>query len=512
VLLLALAVAASTVAWCLAGSAERSTLDQADHSVGADLRLAETGAVTAPGRAARLAELPGVRAVLPAARSELQSGTGKPAELIALDATAAAGVVRIRPDLADGDAAGLFRALAGRRVTAPVIDLPAGARRLTGSLTGGRAETVAVFTGTAGDALRVPLGNSGRFSVDLPASTAPLRLAGFLVTARGTPADQVQWRLAGLATESGPLSLAGGDWRSVGRSTVAVDAEVQGTALGSTVQIGANGEAPFAVVQRAGPGPVPVLATPQAMTALQLKVGARSPLRLAGSDIFVQVVGTVTALPGTREPAAILADLPSLTTTLLAGEGLVRAPQEWWIATTAGTGAETATAAGRLPGLQVFDRTAAAATFAGGAYGEGARIALFAAALGAILLAAVGITVDVRTTARRRITELAVLHTLGAGSRLLARSIMVEQAFLAGMGVLVGLVVGLGVAATMAPLLILTPTAGRPVPPPLLEFDWPLVAGTAALLLVLALGLSALVGTTLRRRLAVAQLRIGADR
>ena len=160
----------------------------------------------------------------------------------------------------------------------------------------------------------------------------------------------------------------------------------------------------------------------------------------------------------------------------------------------------------------MLDRRSAAATFAGGAYGEGARIALFAAALGAILLAAVGITVDVRTTARRRITEHAVLHTLGAGSRLLARSIMVEQAFLAGMGVLVGLVVGLGVAATMAPLLILTPTAGRPVPTPLLEFDRPLVAGTAVLLLLLALGLSALVGTTLRRRLAVAQLRIGADR
>jgi hypothetical protein len=64
----------------------------------------------------------------------------------------------------------------------------------------------------------------------------------------------------------------------------------------------------------------------------------------------------------------------------------------------------------------------------------------------------------------------------------------------------------------MAPLLILTPTAGRPVPPPVLDVRWSLVAGTALLLLVVALGLSALVGTTLRRRLAVAQLRIGADR
>ena len=60
------------------------------------------------------------------------------------------------------------------------------------------------------------------------------------------------------------------------------------------------------------------------------------------------------------------------------------------------------------------------------------------AALGAVLLAAVGFAVDVRATARRRVTELAVLHTLGAGPRLLARSLVVEQAFLAGVGVLVG--------------------------------------------------------------------------
>jgi predicted lysophospholipase L1 biosynthesis ABC-type transport system permease subunit len=320
----------------------------------------------------------------------------------------------------------------------------------------------------------------------------------------------VPWRLTGPATESGPLPL-GGDWLSAGRSQVGA-MQVRGTVLRTSVTIGFNGEAPFAVVRRAADGPVPVLATPQALTALHLEVGGRSPLRLAGADVFVKVVGTVSALPGTVEPAAVLADLPSLTTTLLQDEGIVRPPQEWWIATTAEDAAATVTAAGRLPGLEVLDRRSAAATFAGGAYGEGARIALFAAALGAILLAAVGITVDVRTTARRRITELAVLHTLGAGSRLLARSIMVEQAFLAGMGVLVGLLVGLGVAATMAPLLILTPTAGRPVPTPLLEFDRPLVAGTAVLLLLLALGLSALVGTTLRRRLAVAQLRIGADR
>jgi hypothetical protein len=510
VLLLALAVAASTVAWCLAGSAERSTLDQAGHSVGADLRLVETGAVTAPDRAARIAALPGVRTALPAWRTGLQSATGESAELIALDASAAAGVVRIRPDLAGGDAAGLFRATADRRTAAPVIDLPAGARTLTGRLGGGRSETVAVFVGAAGDSVRIPLGGPGRFSVPLPASATPLRLAGFLVTARGEPGSEAAWRLTGLATDSGALPLGSGEWHAAGRSQDG-KAQVEGAALTSSTTIGVNGEAPYAVVVRTREQPVPVLATPQAQTALHLSAGTTTPLRLAGTEVYVRVVGTVAAVPGTVEPAAVLADLPSLTAALLT-DGVVRPPGEWWVATTPGELSTAVAAAPGLPGLDVLDRSSAAAVFAGGAYGEGARIALFAAALGAILLAAVGITVDVRTTARRRITELAVLHTLGAGSRLLARSIMVEQAFLAGMGVLVGLVVGLGVAATMAPLLILTPTAGRPVPSPLLAFDHLLVAGTALLLLALALGLSALVGVTLRRRLAVAQLRIGADR
>ena len=77
---------------------------------------------------------------------------------------------------------------------------------------------------------------------------------------------------------------------------------------------------------------------------------------------------------------------------------------------------------------------------------------------------------------------------------------------------LVGLGVGVAVAATMAPLVILTPSADRPSPPPLLSVDWPPVVGTTVGLLLLALLLSGLVATTLRQRLVAAQLRIGDDR
>ncbi|WP_238452412.1 FtsX-like permease family protein, partial [Micromonospora sp. 4G55] len=104
---------------------------------------------------------------------------------------------------------------------------------------------------------------------------------------------------------------------------------------------------------------------------------------------------------------------------------------------------------------------AAAAEAARDPYWRGARTAA-RRRLGSVLLALVGLAVDVWATARHRLGEFAVLHTLGAGPPLLARALLAEQTFLAGIGVAVGLLVGAGVGATMAPLVILTPSAGGP--------------------------------------------------
>ncbi|WP_416904281.1 FtsX-like permease family protein [Micromonospora echinospora] len=119
VLLVALAVAVSALAWSLAGTTGRSLTDQADHHVGADLRLTETG--TAPGdRAAQLARLPGVTAALPAWRSTLSLGaTRQPASLLAADADTAARVVRLRPDLAGGSPPACSRRSTGPASTRP---------------------------------------------------------------------------------------------------------------------------------------------------------------------------------------------------------------------------------------------------------------------------------------------------------------------------------------------------------------------------------------------------------
>ncbi|GAA3743750.1 ABC transporter permease [Plantactinospora mayteni] len=541
VLLLALAVAVGTLAWCLAATSERSLTDQANHQVGADLRLVESSGVAPPARAGQLAELPGTERILPAWRDSPRLGTeGLPAGMVALDVTGAERVVRIRDDLVDGGAAGLFAGMSSARVTAPVVPLPPGSTRLTGRITttgtGGSARipvrTTAIFTEPHGGHLRIPLGASYddaplRFDVELPASgDAPPRLAGFAVDTLGPPGYVVDWRLtdlrASLASGAGPeVPLADGrQWQAVHRSGQTVPAAAGPRGL--TVRYQApessaawwrfNSPISFAVAVAPGQGQVPVVATPEALAALRLGVGEQTVLVLAGGAVDVRITGTVAALPGVPEPAALLVDLPSLSTALFHERGIVGAPEEWWLATRTGQHAEAAEAAAGLGGLQVADRMEVASRSGDDPYGVGARAALFAAALGAILLAAVGVTVDVRATARRRVTELAVLHTLGAGPRLLARSLLVEQAFLAGIGVLVGLGVGIGVAATMAPLVVLTPSAERPVPAPLLDVAWLPATGTAAVLLLLALALSGLTAATMRQRLAAAQLRIGEDR
>jgi ABC-type antimicrobial peptide transport system permease subunit len=89
---------------------------------------------------------------------------------------------------------------------------------------------------------------------------------------------------------------------------------------------------------------------------------------------------------------------------------------------------------------------------------------------------------------------------------------LVEQALLAGAGAVAGLVSGVLVAIAMAPLVMLTPAATRPVPLPIPQIDWWRSSGTAVLLLAIAFGLSALATAGARGRMAAAQTRLGADR
>ncbi|MGY0006220.1 FtsX-like permease family protein [Micromonospora sp. I033] len=540
VLLLALAVGGSTLAWSLVASWERSQRDQARHTVGADLRLVERNGTAPADRAARLAATAGLDRVLPAWRDDVRLGRdNRPASVVSIDAAAATGMLTLDDAAGGASSAALLDRMVKERAAPAGPVLPAGAHTLAGVVRTPvdnpfgtpQVAVSALLTTDTGAAWRVPLavaegdGRPVRFAVPLPGTGgAPLRLAGFEADGGAAVGFSYGLRIDGLRltdASGAPLPLpVDGDWRVTTAEGPRRPARVAPTGVDATHQIdlpaGAlefarQPSARFAVVPAGDDQPVPALVTPGVAAALNVRTGYTVTLALSGVSLPITVVGQVAAVPGTTGDGVLL-DLPAATNLLLRQQGTTRPVAEWWLRTDAGGHAAAAGTLAELPGTTLLDRRQVAAEAARDPYWRGARTGLLAAALGSVLLALVGLGVDVWATTRHRLAEFAVLHTLGANARLLARALLAEQAFLAGIGVGVGLLVGAGVAATMVPLVILTPAAGRPVPEAVFTVPWSPVGLTAVGLLAAALAFAALITTGIRRRVAAAQLRIGGER
>jgi hypothetical protein len=101
VLLLVLAVAMGMFAIGQGASWDRSQRDQADFSVGADIRV--TGMTTPPfGQAGIFTHVPGITAAAPAARSQLLLTEQRHATALVIDTRTAASAMRFRGDLTGG--------------------------------------------------------------------------------------------------------------------------------------------------------------------------------------------------------------------------------------------------------------------------------------------------------------------------------------------------------------------------------------------------------------------------
>ncbi|MEU8283455.1 ABC transporter permease [Micromonospora sp. NPDC048905] len=547
VLLLALAVGGSTLAWSLISTGERSQVEQAGHTVGADLRVTERAGAAPLTRAGELAALPGVHRVLPAWRDDIRVGRADlPVTVVGIDPASAPGVVRLPDRLSDDPVSEQYRRMIQARGASGGVELPEGTRAVTGTvrtpleqptepvdepIEPHRIAVTLLFTTTDGLAFRLPAveapstGEATRFTVTLPdVGEARLRLAGFEADAGYAAGMSYPFQVQGLAFVDGggttrPAELTG-DWTVTwpGGPRAPVESSGAGFVANRPIRLIAEEGRPdrpegqFVVVPGAASAPVagvPVLMTPRVREALSLHLGDTVELALSGVTLRVHLVGELEAVPTTTGEGVLL-DLPAAVDALVGSGGTIRPTPEWWIGATDAMAA--AGAAEELPGVTVLNREAVITAAADDPYWQGSRTGMLAAALGAVLLAIVGLMVDVWATARRRLSEFAVLHTLGATPRLLARALLAEQAFLAGIGVGVGLLLGAVVGATMAPLVILTPAAGRPIPPATFALPWVPIGLTAVGLLLAALAFSAFIASGIRQRVAAVQLRIGGER
>ncbi|MET8362913.1 ABC transporter permease [Micromonospora sp. NPDC005194] len=541
VLLLALAVGGSTLAWSLISTGERSQVEQAGHTVGADLRVTERAGSAPPARAGQLAALPGVHRAVPAWRDEVRIGRADlPVTVIGFDPASATGVVRLADRLSDEPVSTQYQRMVAARGAPAGVELPVGTRAITGTARtpvdqAVRPQQIAVallVTSTDGLAFRLPAvsatsdGRAAPFTVRLPdVGPARLRLAGFEADGGAAAGNSYRLQVDGLTLVGAdgttrPAELTG-DWSTTtgrqadNQAPAAAQATATGIAASFPVEVIPGGQfayqppTRFAIVPAGQIAPVPVLMTAGVRDALGLHTGDTFDLTLSGASVPARLLGELDSVPTTTGEGVLL-DLPTAVDALIRSGGTIRPVPEWWIG--ADDPAAAARASGELAGVTVLDRRAVIEAAADDPYWRGSRTGMLAAALGAVLLALVGLMVDVWATARRRLGEFAVLHTLGATPRVLARALLAEQTFLAGIGVGVGLLLGAAVGATMAPLVILTPAAGRPVPPAAFALPWVPIGLTAVGLLLAALAFSAFIAAGIRQRVAAVQLRIGGER
>ncbi len=136
------------------------------------------------------------------------------------------------------------------------------------------------------------------------------------------------------------------------------------------------------------------------------------------------------------------------------------------------------------------------------ASGSGILLLAFGAALAAALL---GFVVTLAITLRGRVTEFAVLRSLGSSPAGILRAVLLEWGVVLLLGATIGVLLGRQIATLMLRFLEVTEDGARVIPAFALETDWALVAaGLAALAAAAALALWASWRAALRRADAAA--------
>ena len=110
---------------------------------------------------------------------------------------------------------------------------------------------------------------------------------------------------------------------------------------------------------------------------------------------------------------------------------------------------------------------------------------------------------------RERRPEFVLLRAVGTPSRQLSRSLAVEQSLLLGTGVVLGALLGAGVAGLLVPRLILDAGGRAPAPPVLVTLPWADLAALAGVVLAAVTLFVLLVARSLGRAAIAATLRFG---
>ncbi|MFB7175570.1 FtsX-like permease family protein [Streptomyces sp. NPDC056254] len=515
VLLLVLAVSSGILALGQDAAWSASQRDQADFATAGGLRISASS-MTAMGQGGRYGALPGGDRLNPVARREQQLPGGVVADVLALDAVKAGGQVPLRADLRGGrDMGELFAPLADAGARAPGVALPGSPRRID-------LDVTARSAGTSWAAVSVLLRDRfgavhGTQSATLPAQgdatlTFPLdTLTGAPVGSPATPLTLAGIRLS-YAGDGGPP----GDGSELALRRIGVSDTVDGAAAAVPVPgAGAGGPAGWRAspsqekrIQRApeasaapagssdltrlrywggfgtdagattvlfpapdgpAPGAVPAVATTRYLSGVGASVGDTVPVPIDGTTVPMRITAAVDSLPVAGR-TAIAADLRVLGRFLVESAGRQPpVPAEWWLPAASAADPVPARAAAELrAGVRterVQLREEITDRLLDDPLSAGPQSALAALAVACAVLAAIGFATATAAERRVRGREFSVLLALGTPRRTLALAAAAEGGVLIAVGTAVGAGLGVALVHLMAPLVVLTPSAGRPFPP-----------------------------------------------
>jgi hypothetical protein len=240
---------------------------------------------------------------------------------------------------------------------------------------------------------------------------------------------------------------------------------------------------------------VPVIASPGLADAAA--ADGLLPLRVPGGVLRARVVAVAERFPTLEEEFAV-ADRRFLFSALNTVKPGAATVNEIWLGTPdEATADEVAANLGRPPFdvLAVSSRGAIADQLADDPLSRGALLILAGAALGAVVLALLGLLLLLAGDVRDERGELLDLEAQGAGPSLLRRHLRLRGALVAGLGLAGGLAAGAVLAALVVRLVTVTAVGSDGEPPLVLGFDLPLIA---AVCLAFAGAVAVLVWTVTR--------------
>jgi hypothetical protein len=567
--LLTLALAIGLFAAAYGSTWLRSQEDRAAYEAGADARVVpdeRTGAIQPLHLASAYAQLDGVEAALPVVQRPLDiAGAPQPANLLAVDVSRAAEIVRIRPDLVGRPLPELMEPLASARPRLASVELPGEPREVavSASLTVYGAAIDARFDQALRPALALVLRDSDGLLHRVPAGnlTADRRTHQLVVDLEGRLADGSPGRPAyPLSLVALELSVNAGFGGSRA-GTLAVEelatdstrmdtgdavawtvapGELQDANLPPEVQAVRTGEdvlfaLDFATGSRAGACPPFCSAAPVTFTATPGRNGPPDPIPGLVTDRFLEDTGTevgATVALGPDSPGltvagsvhdfptlppdagGVVVDLSTYLAALYLAQGEVAAPGEWLIDAAPDRERAVARALVAPPysSAEVADRAGIVDRLTRDPVALGISGALSLGFVAAAVFAVVGFAVSAAVSTAERTTEFAVLRSLGLSDRQLSAWLALEGGIVAALALAGGIVLGALVAWLVLPYVSLAGEGGRPFPEVVVELPWEAVAvltGSLVATLAVVLGVQIL----LLRRLALGPaLRAGESR